>query len=77
MGPHASGIDALHQAGVLVNQPRFPQHVCCGVLQLKQSEPSSLLRAPPTVTYFGMPYNHARVTYILGSRFKAFNLLNP
>lgn len=37
MGPHASGIDALHQAGVLVNQPRFPQHVRRGVLQLQQS----------------------------------------
>lgn len=37
MGPHASGIDALHQAGVLVDQPRFPQHVRRGVLQLQQS----------------------------------------
>lgn len=37
MGPHASGIDALHQAGVLVNQPRFPQYVRRGVLQLQQS----------------------------------------
>lgn len=37
MSPHASGIDALHQAGVLVNQPRFPQHVRRGVLQLQQS----------------------------------------
>lgn len=38
MGPHASRIDALHQTGVLVDQPRFPQHVRRGVLQLQQTE---------------------------------------
>lgn len=39
MGPHASRIDAFHQTGVLVDQPRFPQHVRRGVLQLQQSGP--------------------------------------
>jgi len=37
MGPHTSRIDTFNQACVLVNQPRFPQHVCRGVLQLQQS----------------------------------------
>lgn len=37
MGSHTSGIDAFYQAGVLVNQPRFPQHIRRGVLQLQQS----------------------------------------
>lgn len=35
MGPHASRINAFHQTGVLVDQPRFPQHVRRGVLQLQ------------------------------------------
>lgn len=46
MGPHASGIDALHQAGVLVNQPRFPQHVRRGVLQLQQNGQRLSLKTP-------------------------------
>jgi len=46
MGPHASGIDALHQTGVFVNQPRFPQHVRRGVLQLQQSGQRLSLKAP-------------------------------
>lgn len=37
MRSNAARIDSLHQPGVLVNQPRLPQHVRRGVFQLKQN----------------------------------------